>query len=250
MINNLINSRPPSFNQSLYNVATQCCVNRMRRKPECKLGFNSVACNYCACYIKKYIDPSMPQNYIDLFMLDAGNRAKIVNAHWVSPRRRVITTLVWLVLLGFAVFGVRTCITKRSILSNTLEQSPAKTYKHKDFPRVNRQIWDTLVQVKEDMERGIDHNNNGSVNCQDATLSFYLHYPERDKVLMIANYNMSHAYISIKIGRSYLFVEPQALLMNSTTTYEPGYIWGMEYGRSLRYDGFEILSYSQMMRHR
>jgi len=245
MNNNLFNSRPPSFNASVYDAATECCLRRMRRHCTLKYPDDKVCYQYCKMDIRRYIGYDTPQAYIDLYMMQAYKRAHILNMGWKSPLRKFVTTMIWIVVIAAAVYGMRTCVIN-SVASKATTQM-VYAVKHKDFPRVDRQIWETLEQVAEDMTRGIDYNNNGSVNCQDAVLSFYTHYPEKKNVVLAINYYQGHAFAAIKIGRWRILVEPQAV-WGGHATYSPNAIWGAAFSNGR--GSFDVVSYSELMRFR
>jgi hypothetical protein len=102
-----IYSAVPSFQKSIWDVATDCAYNRLLRK--CKEKPVSIKCNDCKLNVYNYID--IDKRAYDLLMYDAEKRAYSYNVvrkdiHNGNIFSTIRLTLVWVVICGFVLlFG-------------------------------------------------------------------------------------------------------------------------------------------------
>jgi hypothetical protein len=80
-------------------------------------------------------------------------------------------------------------------------------------------IHNTLNKTKTDLNRKVDINKDGKINCVDAALLFYKHYPNKNNIRIITNNNYKnnwhHLFNSVFINGVWKEIEPQ--------TYWAGY---------------------------
>jgi len=88
---------------------------------------------------------------------------------------------------------------------------------------VKEKIEWTLEQVDYAMRRPIDVNGDGLINCIDAAVLFYQHYPDDKKYVgIILNYNPStgfnHLFNVVWLNNTWIGIEPQAYYLEGWFT--------------------------------
>ncbi|MCL2600131.1 MAG: hypothetical protein FWD88_03010, partial [Treponema sp.] len=98
------------------------------------------------------------------------------------------------------------------------------------------QIWNTMARVARDLDRGRDVNGDGQINCIDAAVLFYQHFPFRGRVRIMRNINhpvdFNHLFNAVLINGRWITVEPQAY-WSDWNSFAMCYIWGDLYNPRL-----------------
>ena len=89
-----------------------------------------------------------------------------------------------------------------------------------------------LERTAADFKRGVDVNGDGLVNCIDAAVLFYQHFPNKSLVSITLNNNpatgMNHLFNLVNINGTWRAIEPQAYVINARCYYMIT-IWQEEY---------------------
>ena len=97
-----------------------------------------------------------------------------------------------------------------------------------------RVIEDTLQRAAVDLNRGVDVNHDGKINCIDAAVLFYQYYPDKNKVLILVNKNdstgMWHLFNMVYVDNGWRGIEPQAAWRNNRS-YWMADVWGRQYNK-------------------
>jgi len=90
----------------------------------------------------------------------------------------------------------------------------------------------TLHKVNRDLKAKVDVNGDGLINCIDAAVLFYQHFPDKNRVSIILNYNeatgMNHLFNLVYVNKTWRALEPQAYYMNYSIMWMEQ-IWGKQY---------------------
>jgi len=83
----------PAYQAAVYDVATTCAC--LRRRKQCKHNFNDIWCGTCKWYCKRYMptSPAPAKEAIDLYMIQAENRAELLCQHDHVERNLVLLAL-------------------------------------------------------------------------------------------------------------------------------------------------------------
>ncbi|MDR1839751.1 MAG: hypothetical protein LBQ93_09260 [Treponema sp.] len=103
-------SAVPSFQKSIWDIATDCAYNRLIRK--CKEKPVSIKCNDCELNVYNYTD--IDKRAFDLLMYDARRRArsyhtvsKMIHKGYIFSTIRYV--LVWVGICGFVLLCGYSC---------------------------------------------------------------------------------------------------------------------------------------------
>lgn len=210
------------INAALKTCAVECALKRLKHK--CKNRFGSMACNGCKYNIAEYADAD--PRHLKLFMLSAEQEAE--HLHWQSRSHHPIFAAAIIVCLLLALYfhnrharvGLRVPSTVTSV---TKPQAPKSDV---------QMIRETLNAVSLELGRKVDVNKDGLINCIDAAVLFYQHYPDRKKCWITLNYNkktgMNHLFNTVLIDGVWRGVEPQAVYGGYKSFYMSE-IWGKQY---------------------
>ena len=227
----------PSASQALFNCATECALRRKNRR--CRCGFGDDVCMQCKYYINKYIDADPRQ--VELYMREVEFRAGAIKA--TSEGHRVVFTFLIAICLLFAWLSYKdeqridTAIFEYNARASVIQQqSPSAPVRDTSSDDI---ILSTLYKVSRDLDRKIDVNKDGKINCIDAAVLFYKHFPDKSKVCIEANRNtatgMNHLFNCVFANGVWRAVEPQAFHSNRKS-YWMRDIWGSKYDSSKNKD--------------
>ena len=212
----------PSFSSVLYDCATECALRRRKRR--CKSYFGSMACKGCKFNVAEYgnFDPQQ----VKLFMLQAETRASAL--HTSSKSHRIF-------FLAAIIFCLWSGITSH-IAYNRRAAQRADAVPQMVVVDDHDHVQATLNIVAEQLRRGIDVNRDGLINCIDAAVLFYQHYPYKDHVTISVNDNprtgMHHLFNVVLINGIWRAIEPQAAFSGDRSYYMRD-VWGSVYDASL-----------------
>jgi hypothetical protein len=100
----------------------------------------------------------------------------------------------------------------------------------------------TLRIVAEQLQKKVDVNGDGLVNCIDAAVLFYQYYPDKSKVCIEINYNpkkdFHHLFNCVYTDGVWKAVEPQAHWSNRSS-YWMWAVWGNTYDKTYNRDETE-----------
>jgi hypothetical protein len=118
--------------------------------------------------------------------------------------------------------------------TSTVQAQSVSQIQNIDLSRV---VWDTLRLVSRDLDAGIDVDGDGLTNCIDAAVRFYFHFPHKDRVSIIVNYNratnMHHLFNAVLYNDGvWRAIEPQAHWKNHQVYYMRD-IWGSQYNSNM-----------------
>ena len=228
----------PSFSSILYDCATECALRRKNRR--CKESFGSYACNNCKLNVNRYIDAD--PNQVDLFMMQAQTRAYgIVLA---DRNANIVLAIFAGIVLLIAWTAFRNHPSNKELFAPKVQPVQSMPQDEIQRPYVNElpKVEKTLVKVGNDMRRGVDVNKDGKINCIDAAVLFYKHYPDKHNVLIVLNKNdktgMHHLFVSVYTHGGWRGIEPQ-YNYSGNTTYWMAEVWGNKYDKSLNVDATE-----------
>jgi len=197
----------PNRDQALWNIMRECAARRINRK--CKHRFGSEVCTGCDVYIMNYgrYDPADAH----LMMMQAEGSVYEIKGN---------NNLMRNVLIGIVVFfGL---IYLGSWIGVWVERAE----KPKDNPPVS--IEASLDYVTLMMKARVDVNRDGKVNCIDAAVSFYQHYPDRNNCRIMENRHpdgrMFHLFNAVRVNGKWRCIEPQAYFKNHSQ-YWMEYVW-------------------------
>jgi len=102
------------------------------------------------------------------------------------------------------------------------------------------QVNETLRLVAHDMKTKMDVNKDGKINCIDAAVLFYQHFPDKTRVAIIRNYNpgknFNHLFNTVKFEDGLWYtVEPQTFWMG-LSIYTMINVWGTQYDSKFNTD--------------
>jgi hypothetical protein len=219
--------------------------------------------------IKKFVRRSFPKAYIDI---------RRVNAYFMKKDHYLVISNLTELLFKENVlyFPIRDKVVLNRIISYIPQSIHGRSYtitsngflkvenpeiarqlrnklimdeiiSSKLFPFINldkerdRAIRDTLDKVAKKFMAEEDINGDGKINCQDASIWFYLKYPY--EVRIIVNDELHHAFNAVKIGDNWKCIEPQAFVYSKKGSYFMEDRWGSEYDSTYNEDGDFLLSF-------
>jgi len=192
----------PSSGESFWNVALECALRR--NKKQCRAVFDDDQCQRCRVYLRKYTHAS--EQAIQMLMLHADSAAEDDKIR--ERFRRVRYAALALLIIGFAVWGWADKPRKA-------EPPTELTTSYVANQDIRYQIDWTLRRVAEDLNRRVDYNRDGKVNCIDAAVSFYKHFPTKSHVHIMLNYNtnvsptFNHLFNIVWVDDRWRGIEPQ-----------------------------------------
>lgn len=206
----------PSSGDALWNVAFECAL--LRSKKQCRNSFDDGACKSCNMYVRRYADA--PEPSVQMLMLHANTEA------YKEKRKRMFHHIKYALIAAVFIYFI---IDSR--IETQWRKAPTETV-YQAVARSHSEIDRTLRLVETDMRRKVDYNNDGKINCIDAAVSFYKHFPDKDRVGIVLNYNPSngfnHLFISFKFSDGWRSIEPQAYWQDKGTYWMRDY-WGRRY---------------------
>ena len=217
-----------SASKTLYDMATGCALLRRAKKCMCEFGSND--CYNCTNYIGRYINADDRQ--LELFMWQAEHRAYKIRRKGRSYH------FVWAALVAVNLFfGASSYRAEKAKENKLVGAIPMPGQLSTREGKTRYDIDAVLHKVSSCMNKKIDVNNDGLINCIDAAVLFYKYFPDKDNVRIIQNTNkatdMNHLFNSVKIGGAWLTIEPQAYWTNSNAYYKKLYsmqdVWKEKY---------------------
>ncbi|MCL2245266.1 MAG: hypothetical protein FWC03_12505 [Treponema sp.] len=242
----------PNPNQALYTCAVNCILNR--RNGKCKNQWDSMACNDCRLYIKRYIDVDPMQ--AELYMIQAQDQVELD-----YPRFRLINPLsIFIVLSIAAIVGwwhYSNYLTDKRIADYRLEQQGKQVQQTQQqsaniVPALNttmQYVYAAMDNVERRLHAEEDINHDGLVNCIDAAIFFYQVYPVKSDVAIIVNRNtvtgFHHLFNSVNFNGTWRAIEPQARYSRQNSIWMED-VWPNKYNAALnRVVTDEYLRYSR-----
>ena len=152
-----------------------------------------------------------------------------------------ISIIACLIFAYFSYKSEQELLPKFGLIKPKSNSSAPQNNVSKSIPneQVREGIVYALKQTAQDLRRGIDVNEDGLVNCIDAAVRFYYHFPYKEYVCIVVNFNlatgMNHLFNGVLIDGSWRMVEPQAYYKNYTLYYMRD-IWGKQYNSSKNVD--------------
>jgi hypothetical protein len=200
--------------------------------------FGGIACTNYKCNIYQYVDADPRQ--VALMMMQAEKEAftlySIGTAHNVPFRIVLVFCLLmagraWLKEHQSTPPAPVQIVSRTTAVQSTVTSNTQQVYKMID---------DTLHMVTKDMTNKVDVNKDGKINCIDAAVSFYKHFPDKNIVCIEANYAINHAFNCVKVGDVWRAIEPNAY--NTGWGYEQWWmrtVWKEQYDASKNVDETE-----------
>jgi len=130
--------------------------------------------------------------------------------------------------LSFITYDIRSTRPgkQNELVQKKVEASAAKA--QTDMQMINH----TLELVARDLNRKVDVNKDGLINCIDAAVLFYQYYPEKSKVAITWNYHpevgMNHLFNTVLVDGVWRGIEPQAGYKGLHTIWMKE-VWGKKY---------------------
>jgi len=217
---------------AMYSVALECALRRAGRS--CKETFGSQICLECRHYIGNYVDADPRQ--LNLYMYQADVNASAMRTSAFYSKLRSLIILLFLAFIGYIFYIGFTAPARIRARNNVVTvQTVTPQQARTDNRSTHQMIEDALWAVSRDMNAGRDMNRDGKINCEDAAILFYMHYPIKREVRIYANDNpatgMSHAFNLVLIDGVWRAIEPQAYHVgwHKMNTYFMRDIWGAKY---------------------
>jgi len=222
----------PSYTGALNEAAVECALRRKRG--HCRNSFDNYACNNCKYYIKQYIDADPRQ--VNLFMLQAENRADMLIQLTKGGLHHKLFAILIVLCLSFA--WITWSNEKRMDEALKNRTVPETTVKINDVSQ-HKNIETTLDKVARDLRNKVDVNKDGLINCIDAAVLFYKHFPEKSLVCIEINKHPTngfyHLFNCVLTDGVWIAIEPQAK-WKGHNTYRMKNIWGNQYDKRYNLD--------------
>jgi len=229
----------PNREEALWDCACECALRRMYH--DCKHKFDSAACNSCNFYIKHYGDFSPTD--ARLYMMEAGKFAameKVDNhTYWIIAG--IFAAVIAFIAYANVMEGRRVDKIQREL---GIGQPQKVTVPKVTGPQITEhpRIQESLVYTANKLNAGTDVNADGLVNCIDAAILFYEHYPDKNRVCIEINIHpdgrMSHLFNCVYTDGAWKAVEPQAY-WKGHKSYWMKDIWGDAYDNRYNVDATE-----------
>jgi len=223
-----------SFSSTLFNCAIECALKRQTKA--CKNKFGAPICYECKWYVQRYIEAD-PRR-VQLFMIEAETKAAILRIESNGLLSGFILAIIICLLLALWSYNYEKGLVDKfkpnhNVVQQTQQvQSVNSLDPEKELPGIDNKIWEALRKTADDLNKGMDTNNDSLVNCIDAAVRFYYHFPNKDYVCIVVNYDsqtgMHHLFNGVWINGSWRMIEPQAALANHKSYYMRD-IWGSGY---------------------
>ena len=137
--------------------------------------------------------------------------------------------VIILVLIALNVFQY---YRSEALINNNHPASADFSFNRQPLDPVKDMINFALERTAADYKRGVDVNGDGLVNCIDAAVLFYQHFPDKSLVSITLNYNpatgMNHLFNAVNINGTWRAIEPQANVINARC-YFMTTVWQDEY---------------------
>jgi len=216
----------PNQTQALYNLATECCLRQMDRKCHCPKQWASAQCHECDCFIGNYINADIRQ--MQLFMREAHSRAFFLKeAGKLGVGNWLCIIFFALLIVGMVYLFIKDAsYTKPTVAKPTVAKPTVAKPSTQVEKTTDQKIREALEKVAYDWDvKKVDVNGDGLINCIDAAVLFYKHYPDKKDVKIMSTFIKDpngHLFIMVK-G---IDVEPQAFTKPRLAQYNMAYVWG------------------------
>ena len=148
------------------------------------------------------------------------------------------SVFVWAMLVGLSLLFVGIGYKNEQQWNENLEVKQAGTISapaavaRTQQQSVTEMIDSTLWLVAKDLRKKVDVNKDGLINCIDAAVLFYQHFPNKDLVTITINVNrktgMNHLFNMVNINGTWRGIEPQAYWKGQQSYYMVD-VWSREY---------------------
>jgi hypothetical protein len=165
-----------------------------------------MACLACRYNIAAYVNADPRQ--IQLFMLQCELDASMLKNKSDIPKLGILFVLLF---VGFLIFG---CIWDNNKGREYIKNLKSREAIPTRVEPSNDEIWTTMKKVTIALNKRTDVNNDGEINCIDASVLFYQYFPDKSRVCIEVNYNPKtqwyHSFNCIKINGIWRAIEPQS----------------------------------------
>jgi len=155
----------------------------------------------------------------------------------------LVAIFLTLGILGYRDFkAADALIAQKMVQVRPVAQTKAVPVTQPSSPRpaavnnVRAMIDSTLKLVSRDLNNKVDINHDGIINCVDAAVLFYQHFPDKSKVQITLNKNdatkMHHLFNVVLIDEVWRAIEPQATWANKSSFYMTD-VWSNQYDSRL-----------------
>ena len=235
-----------SYSGALYDCALECALRRRNRR--CHYTFHSAGCSSCKWYIGNYTDADI--RHLNLFMTQAELQAGAIKAtsghhHFVFVVLiSICLYCAWITYKGDWTIDHNDRPSLPSLVKEHIQLPVAQeTVTPPSAPLTVQQTSDAILvalrKVAQDMNRRVDVNKDGLVNCIDAAVLFYKYYPDKKNATISINKNsstnMNHLFNVVLIGDTWRAIEPQAVYANKSSYFMRD-IWKSQYDARLNRD--------------
>jgi len=225
----------PSLSEAIRKCALECSARRINRT--CRNEFDSIACNDCVFFIKKYTNPSASNKMIDLYMLNTDMDVDAFMGPNHGLRLLYLVIIILVIAAGFILWragdekdrnlGIgryRTeSVTPAPVVTARTTTVPARTNTTSQASSTMQMIETALTRTAAELRRGVDVNGDGLINCIDAAVLFYGFFPDKSKVTITVNRNAGtdfhHLFNVVNIDGVWRAIEPQAYWTNQRSIY-------------------------------
>ena len=221
-----------TFNKAIHNCGMECALRRFNRK--CLKRFGSKACLACKWNIEAYVNAD--PRHVRLFMLQCEHDAQELKSRASLPWGIFVAGFLIVLFLGIMHYRYN---KKYGPTQFEASQPTAATRQ----AHLDDEIWATMSFVTRDLNKKVDVNGDGQINCIDASVLFYQYFPDKDRVCIEVNYNPKtkwhHAFNCVKINGVWRGIEPQSLWKKGSSYWMKD-VWAKKYDSSYNQDETEI----------
>ena len=236
----------PTSGDAVWQVALECAYRREDRT--CKNRFDSPACSNCSFNIRRYAG-YVDDSAIELAMIQADTQAY---GHRLDKRnRKIVYGIIAVIVIALIIYSVNENKRLDRSLAQVRERGSSSYYQTptSGTMQFNSDVTKSLERVAADLNKIVDVNGDGLVNCIDAAVLFYKYYPDKNSVCIEANENlktgMNHLFNCVLINGNWVAIEPQAYWMNRGVIRMHDY-WGSKY--DVKYNKDETHLYLKYVR--
>lgn len=231
----------PDYGQSVYECALECALRR-KKYHDCRNEFDSEQCWECKIFIRRFMQ-GQNEAALELYMLQAEKEA----CGQILARRGRSWAYGALIagLLAMALFSYKSDKayderTARIEADRAQQQRLANVPARAGQPtKVEISIEKTLEATAKDLFARVDVNRDREINCIDAAVIFYKHYPDKSLVCIEENVNkttgMNHLFNVVLIDGNWRALEPQSY-WKGFNSYWMKDVWGDRYDKAFNKD--------------